>query len=114
MFNTVTRLSRGFTAKGKKSSTLWKMEHFNDPYVKEAQKVVIDVNQQNLRSRAAFKLMEINMRHNIIKKDSTVVDLGSSPGGWTQMVLEIVNKDAQKPRVFAMDVLPMDYVYACV
>lgn len=81
------------------------MEHMADPYVREAQRL-------DLRSRAAFKLKEINMRYNIIKKDNLVVDLGASPGGWTQACLEIIGTDLEKKniQVYAMDLLQMDYV----
>lgn len=97
-------IARGFTGKGNKSNTLWKMEHMNDPYVKEAQRL-------DLRSRAAFKLKEINMRYNIIKKDNIVVDLGSSPGGWTQACLEIISTPTKKFQVYAMDIIQMDYLH---
>lgn len=96
-------ISRNFTSKGKKSSNLWKMEHMSDPFVKEAERL-------DLRSRAAFKLKEINMRYNLIKKDHLVVDLGASPGGWSQAALEYVGTDEKSPKIFAIDVLPMDYV----
>ena len=54
--------------------------------------------------------MEINTRYNVIRKGQTVVDLGCSPGGWSQFALETVGIDPRKPRVFGMDILPMDYV----
>ena len=56
---------------------LWLKEHFADPYVKEAQRF-------GLRSRAVFKLIEIQKKDRIIKPGMTVVDLGSAPGGWSQ------------------------------
>lgn len=62
------------------------------------------------KSRASFKLLEANMRQKFIRKGYTVVDLGASPGGWSQMALEIVGVDEKKPKVFAMDVLSMEYV----
>lgn len=96
-------VTRGFTSKGRKSSNLWKMEHINDPYVKEAQKL-------ELRSRAAFKLKEINMRYNFIRDGYTIVDLGASPGGWSQACLEFTGKEGKDPKVFAMDISPMDYL----
>lgn len=99
----VGALRRGFTGKGRKSSNIWKTEHVNDPYVKEAQKL-------DLRSRAAFKLKEINLRYNILRDGHLVVDLGSSPGGWCQASLDFVGKDSKNPRVFAMDIAPMDYL----
>lgn len=71
------------------------------------------ITQLHMRSRASFKIMEINMRHNVIKKSSLVVDLGASPGGWSQLALQVVGVDQEAPRVFAMDIAPMDYVLWC-
>jgi 23S rRNA (uridine2552-2'-O)-methyltransferase len=62
-----------------KSSRRWLAEHFDDQYVKMAQ-------QQGLRSRAAFKLMELDEKYHFIRKGMRVVDLGSAPGSWTQVV----------------------------
>lgn len=63
------------------------------------------------KSRASFKLSEMNLQYGIIKTDSTVVDLGSTPGGWSQMALKLVKTSTQeKPKVFGMDVLPMEHV----
>lgn len=61
----------------KRSSRRWLSEHFNDPYVKEAQR-------RGLRSRAVFKLQEINERDKLLKPGQTVVDLGAAPGGWSE------------------------------
>ncbi|MEQ8194320.1 MAG: RlmE family RNA methyltransferase, partial [Rhodospirillales bacterium] len=70
------------TAKGRKtSSTRWLQRQLNDPYVAEAQ-------VRGLRSRAAFKLLELDERFAILKPGDRVVDLGAAPGGWTQIVLE--------------------------
>jgi 23S rRNA (uridine2552-2'-O)-methyltransferase len=72
------------TAKGRKSSsTRWLQRQLNDPYVAEAQ-------HRGLRSRAAFKLLELDERYGILKPGHKVVDLGAAPGGWTQVALERV------------------------
>ncbi len=81
-----------------KSSGRWLREHFNDPYVKEAQR-------QGLRSRAAFKLMEIQDKDRILAPGMRVVDLGAAPGGWAQVAARVVGVHGQ---VIALDILPMD------
>ncbi|KFZ31523.1 23S rRNA methyltransferase [Pseudidiomarina salinarum] len=80
------------------SSSRWLQEHFSDHYVQKAQK-------QGLRSRAVFKLDEIQKRDKIIRPGMTVVDLGAAPGGWSQFVVEALNGQGQ---VIACDILPMD------
>ena len=84
--------------KRSKSSQDWLKRHFDDPYVKEAQKA-------GYRSRAVFKLLEIQEKDHILKLGQVVVDLGSAPGGWSQIAAPIVGK---KGRVFALDILPME------
>ena len=81
-----------------KSSGRWLKEHFADPYVKEAQKA-------GYRSRAAFKLLEIQQKDRLIKPGMIVVDLGAAPGGWSQIAAQLVGKRGQ---VLALDILPMD------
>jgi len=81
-----------------KSSRRWLAEHFDDPYVKLAQ-------QQGLRSRAAFKLTELDDKYHFIKKGMRVVDLGSAPGSWTQAVQKVLAGSGQ---IIALDILPMD------
>ena len=81
-----------------KSSAAWLREHFDDHYVKEAQSL-------GLRSRAAFKLMEIQAKDRLIKPGMMVVDLGSAPGGWSEYVRKEVGR---KGRVIASDILMMD------
>ena len=81
-----------------KSSATWLREHFDDHYVKEAQRL-------GLRSRAAFKLMEIQAKDRLIKPGMMVVDLGSAPGGWSEYVRKEVGR---KGRVIASDILMMD------
>lgn len=80
------------------SSSRWLKEHFDDKYVQQAQK-------QGLRSRAVFKLDEIQQRDKLLKPGMTVVDLGAAPGGWSQFAVEQVGA---KGRVIACDILPMD------
>src|SRR5579859_1912858 len=83
-----------------KSSGRWLAEHFNDSFVKRAQ-------QAGLRSRAVFKLEEIQQRDRIIKPGMTVVDLGAAPGGWSEYVAKL---QAGKGRVIALDILAMDAI----
>jgi 23S rRNA (uridine2552-2'-O)-methyltransferase len=81
-----------------KSSKGWLQEHFDDQYVKQAQKL-------GYRSRACFKLLEIQQKDRLIRPGNLVVDLGSAPGGWSQVAAELVG---HKGRVIASDILPMD------
>ncbi len=81
-----------------KSSSRWLKEHFDDEYVKKAQ-------QDGYRSRAIYKLQEIDARDHILRPGMTVVDLGAAPGGWSQWAGQ---KLAGKGRVIALDILPMD------
>ncbi|QSX34511.1 23S rRNA (uridine(2552)-2'-O)-methyltransferase RlmE [Shewanella avicenniae] len=80
------------------SSTRWMQEHFDDHYVKLAQK-------RGLRSRAAFKLEELQQKDQLIKPGMTVVDLGAAPGGWSQVAVKLVGDHG---KVVACDILPMD------
>ncbi|MET0064796.1 MAG: 23S rRNA (uridine(2552)-2'-O)-methyltransferase RlmE [Candidatus Thiodiazotropha sp.] len=84
--------------KRSKSSRKWLDRHFNDTYVKQAQKV-------GYRSRAAFKLLEIQEKDNVIKSGMRVVDLGAAPGGWSQIARDLAG---DKGQVVALDILPMD------
>ena len=81
-----------------KSSNRWMQEHFDDEYVRMAQ-------AQGYRSRAVFKLSEIQDRDQIIKPGMNVVDLGAAPGGWSQFARQLLGK---KSRLVALDILPMD------
>lgn len=83
-----------------KDSKRWLREHFNDPYVKLAQ-------QQGLRSRAVFKLQQIQKRDRLIKPGMTIVDLGAAPGGWAVFAKELVGDSG---RVIASDILPMESI----
>lgn len=80
------------------SSTRWLKEHFDDKYVQQAQK-------KGLRSRAVFKLEELQGRDRLLRAGMTVVDLGAAPGGWSQFATEQVG---QQGKVIACDILPMD------
>jgi 23S rRNA (uridine2552-2'-O)-methyltransferase len=82
----------------KKSSRRWLDEHVNDPYVKQAQK-------DGYRSRASYKLLELNEKDKLIRPGMLVMDLGSAPGGWSQVARNLVG---DKGRVLATDILPMD------
>ena len=84
--------------KRSKSSSRWLNEHVNDPYVKRAQK-------DGLRSRSSYKLMELNEKDKLIRPGMLVMDLGSAPGGWSQVAGKLVG---EKGRVLATDILPMD------
>lgn len=84
--------------KKKSSSRAWLKEHRNDPFVLKAQK-------EGYRSRACYKLLEIQDKDKLIRPGQTVVDLGSAPGGWSQVAAGIVGS---RGRVVASDILPMD------
>jgi 23S rRNA (uridine2552-2'-O)-methyltransferase len=81
-----------------KSSHQWLQEHVNDPYVKQAQR-------DGYRSRASYKLLQLNEKDKLIRPGMLVVDLGSAPGGWSQVAARLVG---EKGRVVATDILPMD------
>jgi 23S rRNA (uridine2552-2'-O)-methyltransferase len=82
----------------KKSSNQWLSRHVSDVYVKKAQ-------ADGYRSRAAYKLLEIQEKDRLLKPGMTVVDLGAAPGGWVQVAAGIVG---DKGKVVAVDLLPMD------
>jgi 23S rRNA (uridine2552-2'-O)-methyltransferase len=81
-----------------KSSRAWMKEHLDDHYVKLAQR-------DGYRARAAYKLLEINEKLQLIKKGMTVVDLGSAPGSWSQVAGKLVGDNG---KLIASDILPMD------
>jgi 23S rRNA (uridine2552-2'-O)-methyltransferase len=86
------------TAKGRKpSSTRWLERQLNDPYVRRAK-------AENYRSRAAFKLIELDERFGLLKGALAVVDLGIAPGGWSQ----VVRRKVPQGRVVGIDLLPTD------
>lgn len=80
------------------SSKRWLQEHFEDHYVQKAQK-------QGLRSRAVFKIEEIQNKDKLLKSGMTVVDLGAAPGGWSQYAVDVVGDEGS---VIACDILEMD------
>lgn len=80
-----------------KTSKAWMREHVTDPYVQRAK-------AEGWRSRAAFKLQEINEKDHLLRPGMVVVDLGASPGGWSQVAAEKVGSDG---RVLALDLLEM-------
>lgn len=84
--------------KRSKSSKQWLQEHFNDVYVKKAQ-------AEGYRSRAIYKLKEMDEKESLLKPGMTVVDLGAAPGGWTQYVSQRLQGHG---RIIALDILPMD------
>lgn len=81
-----------------KTSKRWLQEHFDDVYVKKAQ-------AEGYRSRAIYKLKEVDEKEHLFKPGMTVVDLGASPGGWTQYVAERLDG---RGTIIAVDCLPMD------
>jgi 23S rRNA (uridine2552-2'-O)-methyltransferase len=81
-----------------KSSNRWLQEHFSDQYVKAS-------HEDGYRSRASYKLIELNNKDHLIKSAMTVVDLGAAPGGWSQVAASLVG---EKGVVLASDILPMD------
>ena len=89
------------TGKGRKlSSKLWLERQLNDPYVARAKR-------EGMRSRAAFKLMEIDDKAHFLKKGGRVIDLGAAPGGWSQVAAKRVDAPAQG-RVIGIDLLDID------
>jgi 23S rRNA (uridine2552-2'-O)-methyltransferase len=92
------------TAKGRKlASTRWLQRQLNDPYVEEAKR-------RGYRSRAAFKLAEIDDKHRLLRPGMTVVDLGAAPGGWSQIAAQRVRLMAGRGRVIAVDLAEMEPV----
>ncbi|BBE71480.1 RlmE family RNA methyltransferase [Oharaeibacter diazotrophicus] len=93
------KTARGRTA----SSTRWLQRQLNDPYVVKARK-------EGWRSRAAFKLIEIDEKHKLLKRGQRVVDLGAAPGGWCQVAARITGSTPTNPLVVGIDFLEMDAV----
>ena len=84
--------------KKRSSSKAWLKEHRDDPYVQQAQR-------EGFRSRACYKLLEIQEKDRLIRPGMTVVDLGAAPGGWSQVAAQSVGHNGT---VIASDILPMD------
>lgn len=80
------------------SSARWLAEHHSDEYVKQAR-------QQGYRSRAVFKLKEIDEKYRLLRRGMVVVDLGAAPGGWSQFAAERLGSGG---RIIALDILPME------
>lgn len=92
------------TARGRKnSSTRWLQRQLNDPYVMRAK-------ADGYRSRAAYKLLEIQEKYEIIKPGDCVVDLGAAPGGWCQVASKIVGKKGQVVGIDFQDMDPIEHV----
>jgi 23S rRNA (uridine2552-2'-O)-methyltransferase len=85
------------------SSKRWLERHLNDPYVAEATK-------RGYRSRAAFKLLQLDEKFRLLAPGKRVVDLGAAPGGWTQIAVEKVQTAKEGWKVVGLDILPMDPV----
>jgi len=83
------------------SSTRWLERQLNDPYVAEARRL-------GYRSRAAFKLIELDERFHFLRPGQRVVDLGAAPGGWTQIAVRQVEAERGKGRVVGLDLLPVE------
>lgn len=80
------------------SSTLWLERQLNDPFVAEARR-------RGYRSRAAFKLLQLNERFNLLRPGMRLVDLGAAPGGWTQIAVELIRPETSGGLVIALDIL---------
>jgi 23S rRNA (uridine2552-2'-O)-methyltransferase len=87
-------------AKKRSSSKAWLKEHRDDPYVQQAQR-------EGYRSRACYKLLELQERDKLIRPGMTVLDLGSAPGGWSQVAIALVGASG---KVIASDILPMEHL----
>lgn len=83
-----------------KSSSRWLQEHVSDSYVQRAK-------AEGYRSRASYKLKELDDRDRIFRKGQTVIDLGAAPGGWSQVALERIGDTGT---LIASDILPMDHI----
>jgi 23S rRNA (uridine2552-2'-O)-methyltransferase len=85
------------------ASTLWLERQLNVPYVAEAKKL-------GYRSRAAFKLAQLDDKYRLLKPGMRIVDLGAAPGGWTQIAVERTKALTSNAKIVALDILPMDPV----
>lgn len=90
------------TSKGRKiGSTIWLQRQLNDPYVARAK-------AEGYRSRAAFKIKELDERYKLFRKGQRIVDLGAAPGGWCQIAAPLVGTTEDKPLIVGIDFLDMD------
>lgn len=85
------------------ASTLWLERQLNDPYVAEAKRL-------GYRSRAAFKLIQLDEKCRLLKPGMRIIDLGAAPGGWTQVAAQRARADSSGARIIALDILSMDPV----
>jgi 23S rRNA (uridine2552-2'-O)-methyltransferase len=96
------------TAKGRRiSSTTWLQRQLNDPYV-------IKSKIEGYRSRAAYKLLEINDKFNFLRKGQIVIDLGAAPGGWTQVAVQKVKPEASSGKVIGIDLVNMEEIEGAI
>jgi 23S rRNA (uridine2552-2'-O)-methyltransferase len=92
------------TAKGRKiGSTIWLQRQLNDPYVSRAR-------AEGYRSRAAFKIKELDERYHLFRKGQRIVDLGAAPGGWSQVAAAAVGSTDVNPLIVGIDYLDMDAI----
>lgn len=96
-----TKYWRSVTSKKSASSQRWLKEHASDHYVKASR-------QAGYRSRAAFKLLELQNKDELIKKGMKIVDLGAAPGGWSQIAAQLTGESGH---VYALDILQMDPIF---
>ncbi|WP_420408310.1 RlmE family RNA methyltransferase [Hoeflea sp.] len=85
----------------KASSRRWIERHLNDPYVQQAK-------QEGYRSRAVYKLLEVDQKHGILDNARRIIDLGAAPGGWSQIAAKVTDSTDEDPKVVAIDFLEMD------
>ncbi|OMJ69569.1 hypothetical protein SteCoe_32674 [Stentor coeruleus] len=83
----------------------WMQRHVSDGYVKQSAK-------DGYRSRSAYKLIEMNQKVRLFKLPINILDLGSSPGGWSQVVLKFISKNPDS-KLTSVDILPMNYLHGC-
>src|SRR3984893_13985130 len=83
------------------SSTLWLERQLNDPYVAKAKR-------EGFRSRAAYKLLEIDARYRFLKQGQRIVDLGAAPGGWSQVAVRKAGTEQGRGRVIGIDLLAIE------
>jgi 23S rRNA (uridine2552-2'-O)-methyltransferase len=92
------------TAKGRKvGSTLWLQRQLNDPYVAKAR-------TEGYRSRAAYKILELDERYKLFKRGQHIVDLGAAPGGWSQVAAARIGSTDENPLIVGIDYLEMDHI----
>ncbi len=89
------------------SSTRWLQRQLNDPYVARAR-------EEGYKSRAAFKLIELNEKHALLKPGMKVVDLGCAPGGWLQVAVPLIKSTPENPKIVGIDYLEMEPIPGAV